>query len=294
MKLLLLGHRGQLGWELQRSLAPLGDIVTAERHVADFSRPDQLAALVKSQRPRIVVNAAAYTAVDRAESEPELARAVNALTPGALARECAAIDAILVHYSSDYVLDGSGNTPRDESASTAPLNAYGRTKLEGETLVRASGCRHLMLRTSWVYSARGSNFPKTMLRLAAERDRLTVVDDQFGAPTSAELLADVTAHALSTVLRRPDLCGLYHVAAGGETSWHALATFVIEHARAAGAPILVAANAIEAVHSEAFSTAARRPANSRLDTSRFRTTFGLNLPHWQRGMERLLDELLAR
>ena len=298
MKILLLGKNGQLGWELQRSLAPLGELTALGRNdtplAADFDDPQALAAIVRELRPQVIVNAAAYTAVDKAESEPEPARGVNAVAPGMLAREAAALGAWLVHYSTDYVFNGSGRLPWNEDAFTAPLNVYGRTKLEGEQLIRASGCRHLILRTSWVYAARGGNFAKTMLRLAAERERLTVIDDQFGAPTGADLLADVTAHALRTALQRPDVSGTYHAVAGGEITWHGYARFVIEWARAHGMPIKVAAEAIEAVPTSAFPTPAERPRNSRLDTARLRETFSLTLPHWRDGVERMLAEVHDR
>ena len=207
MKILLLGKNGQVGWELQRSLATLGEVValdfdSAGPWRADFTQPDLLAAVVRELRPYVIVNAAAHTAVDKAESEPDVARLINATAPGVLAREAAAQGAWLVHYSTDYVFDGSGNAPRAEDAPTGPLSVYGRTKLEGEQLIRGSGCQHLILRTSWVYAARGGNFAKTMLRLAAERDALSVIDDQVGAPTGADLLADVTAHALRREIGR--------------------------------------------------------------------------------------------
>ena len=297
MRLLLFGRNGQVGWELQRSLAVLGEVVAldaaSEALCGDFARPDALAATVREVRPDAIVNAAAYTAVDRAESEPELAHAINATAPGVLAREAAALGAWLVHYSSDYVFDGSGDAPRDESAPTCPLNVYGRTKLEGEQAIRAAGGNHLILRTSWVYAARGQNFARTMLKLAAERDRLQVVDDQFGAPTGAELLADVTAHAVRAVTARPELGGTYHVAASGETSWHGYARFVIEWAREHGRPVKALPGAIEAVPSSAWPTPAARPHNSRLDTSKLRSTFGLALPPWQAGVERILAELMS-
>jgi len=298
MKILLFGKNGQLGWELQRALAPLGELValgsdSAPPLHADFAHPEALAATVRALRPQVIVNAAAHTAVDRCESEPERARAINAAAPAVLAREAQALGSWLLHYSSDYVFDGSGSAPWTEDAPTGPLSVYGATKLEGEQAIRASGCRHLILRTSWVYAARGGNFAKTMLRLAKERDRLTVVDDQIGAPTGAELLADVSAHALRSALQRPEVSGTYHAAAGGETSWHGYAQHVIEFARAAGQPIQVAAAAIEAVPTSAFPTPARRPANSRLATAKLRDTFGLTLPHWQTGVERMLTEVFG-
>jgi dTDP-4-dehydrorhamnose reductase len=296
MKLLLLGGSGQIGWELQRALAPLGEVITLDRDsepAADFMRPDALALTVRAIGPDVIVNAAAHTAVDRAESEPEIARSINALAPGRLADTAATLGAWLVHYSTDYVFDGSGTAPRREAAVTAPLSVYGRTKLEGEQLIRASGCRHLILRTGWVYGARGSNFARTMLELATTRDRLTVVDDQIGAPTGADLLADVTAHALRMTHQRPQLGGTYHAVAAGETSWHGYAVFVIEWARRRGHQIKVAPRAIEAVPSSAFPTAARRPLNSRLDTGKLRSNFGLTLPHWQSGVQRMLAEVLG-
>jgi dTDP-4-dehydrorhamnose reductase len=297
-KILLLGKNGQVGWELQRALAPLGEVVALDFDSpgplsGDFSKPESLAATVQAVKPQIIVNAAAHTAVDKAESEPALARAINATAPGVLAREAAACGAWLVHYSTDYVFDGSGSTPWMEESPTGPLNVYGQTKLEGEQAIRTSGCKHLIFRTSWVYAARGGNFAKTMLRLAQERDRLTVISDQVGTPTGADLLADVTAHALRAVAGQPQLGGTYHVLASGETSWHAYARHVIEFARAAGQPIKVAPEAVEAVPTSAFPTPAKRPANSRMDTGKLRSAFGLTLPSWQSGVERMLTEVLG-
>ena len=299
MQILLLGKNGQVGWELQRALAPLGNVVACDfdspaPHTANFAQPESLAALVQAVRPDVIVNAAAHTAVDKAESEPELARALNATAPTVLAREAAARGAWLVHYSTDYVFDGSGNSPRDEGAPTAPLSVYGRTKLDAEQAIAASGCRHLILRTSWVYAARGGNFAKTMLKLAAEREALNVIADQIGAPTGAELLADVTAHALRQAVAQPALGGLYHCVAGGEASWHAYARFVIEHARAAGQPLKVAPDAVHAIPTSAYPTPARRPLNSRLATDKLRRAFGLQLPDWQAGVTRMLAEILGR
>jgi dTDP-4-dehydrorhamnose reductase len=297
MRILLLGKNGQLGWELQRSLAPLGELVALGRDggalAADFSRPESLADTVRALRPDVIVNAAAYTAVDKAESETELARAVNAQAPAVLAREAAALGAWLLHYGTDYVFDGSGQEARDEDAPTAPLSVYGHTKLEGEEAIRASGCRHLILRTSWVYAARGGNFIRTMLRLAAERETLNVIDDQVGAPTGAELLADVSAHALRTALADPALAGTYHAVAAGETSWHGYARFVIEWARAQGLPVKVAPQTVAAIPTSAYPTPARRPLNSRLSTRKLQDAFGLTLPHWQAGVLRMLHEAYA-
>ena len=299
MKILLLGKTGQVGWELQRSLAPLGEVIALGSDSAgalngNFADPDALARTVRAVAPQIIVNAAAHTAVDKCESEPEFARTLNATSPGVLAREAAALGAWLLHFSTDYVFNGSGVTAWNEDSPTGPLSVYGATKLEGEDLIRASGCRHLILRTSWVYAARGANFAKTMLKLARERDQLTVVDDQIGAPTGADLLADLSAHCLRTALQRAEVAGTYHAVAQGETSWHGYARHVIETARAAGEAIRVAPDAIVPVPSSAFPTPARRPGNSRLNTHKLVQTFGLTLAPWQSGVDRMLAEVLAR
>ena len=298
MKILLLGKNGQVGWELQRSLAPLGELIALDRHspdlCGDLAKLQGLADTVRAVRPDVIVNAAAHTAVDKAESEPELARALNALAPGVLAQEAAKIGALLVHYSTDYVFDGSGTRPWTETDTPAPLSVYGQTKLEGEQAIQAACPNHLIFRTSWVYAARGENFAKTMLRLAQERERLTVIDDQFGAPTSADLLADVTAHALRQLLQRPTDAGLYHLVAGGETSWHGYANYVIAQSQRTQAAIKIVAKEVVPVPTSAFPTPARRPRNSRMDTSKLQTTFGLKLPHWQQGVARMLDEVSTK
>ena len=295
MKILLLGKNGQVGWELQRSLAPLGDLVAPGRDDADLcgdlSNLDGLARTVQTVRPDVIVNAAAHTAVDRAESEPELAHTLNALAPGVLAREAAKIGAWLVHYSTDYVFDGSGSRPWTETDAPAPLSVYGRSKLEGERLIQAACAQHLIFRTSWVYAARGGNFAKTMLRLAQERERLTVINDQFGAPTGAELIADVTAHALRQCLRQPADAGLYHLAASGETSWHGYANQVLALAKLIDSAIKIKATEVAPVPSSAFATAARRPLNSRLDCQKLPANFGLRLPNWACGVERMMREV---
>jgi dTDP-4-dehydrorhamnose reductase len=298
MKILLLGRNGQVGWELQRSLAPLGELLAlghdSKDHCGDFTDLEGLAHTVRTVKPDVIVNAAAHTAVDRAESEAGLARTINGLAPGVLAQEAKRINAWLVHYSTDYVFDGSGDKPWLESDATAPLNVYGATKLEGEQLIRQSGCNHLIFRTSWVYGARGGNFAKTMLKLARERDSLSVIDDQVGAPTGADLLADVTAHAIRTAQLRPEVAGLYHLVAGGEISWHGYASFVIDYARRNGVTLKVAPDAIKPVPTSAFPTPAKRPHNSRMDTAKLRRTFDLRLPEWQYGVTRMLSEVLER
>ena len=292
MKILLLGKNGQVGWELQRSLAPLGELVSLDRQDADLSQPEQLREIVNRLRPAVVVNAAAYTAVDKAESEPALAHAVNALAPAALADAANQSGALLVHFSTDYVFDGSGNEPRNETARTAPLSVYGQTKLEGEQRVQDAGDRHLILRTSWVHAARGGNFARTMLRLAREREELKVIDDQIGAPTGADLIADVTAHAIREALRDPARLGIHHLTAAGETSWYGYARFVLDTARELQSTLELRARTVLPIPTSAYLTAAQRPLNSRLDTTRLRQTFGLALPHWETGVRRMLSEIL--
>jgi len=295
MNILLLGKNGQVGWELQRSLSVLGELVALDRHsdpCGDLGQPERLAETVRALRPDVIVNAAAHTAVDKAESEADLARTLNATAPAALAQAAAETGAWLVHYSTDYVFDGSGTRPWQEDDATGPLGVYGQTKLEGEQAIAASGCRHLIFRTSWVYAARGGNFARTMLRLAQERERLTVIDDQRGAPTGADLIADVTAHAIRAAMQRPELSGLYHLVAGGETSWHGYASHAIARARALRPELAWKVAEIAPVPTSAFPTPARRPLNSRLDTRKLQQAFGLNLPHWQQGVDRLLAEIL--
>ncbi len=299
MKILLFGRNGQLGWELQRSLAVLGEVTALDARgdaagPADFDEPESLAAVVHRVAPALIVNAAAYTAVDRAETDGARAQRVNSEAPGVIARAAAASGAWLIHYSTDYVFDGSGSAPWQEDSPTGPLNAYGRSKLEGEALIRGSGCRHLILRTSWVYSARGDNFAKTMLRLATQRDTLSVIDDQVGAPTGADLLADITAHAWRAVSAAPELAGTYHATAAGETSWHGYARHVLAVAQRLGRPVRVAPDRIQPVPSSAYPQAATRPKNSRLATTKLRDAFGLALPPWQYGVERMLEEVAAR
>lgn len=297
MKILLLGKNGQVGWELQRSLAPLGELVALDRQLADglcgdLSNIDGLRATLRAIRPDVVVNAAAYTAVDKAEAETELADLVNACAVGVLAQEVKALGGWLVHYSTDYVFDGHGSAPWRESDAVAPVNHYGASKLAGERLIIESGCKHLIFRTSWVYGARGNNFAKTMLRLAKERESLSIIADQIGAPTGADLIAEVSALTLQQALLRPELSGLYHLAAAGEVSWYGYATHVIDFAKAQGKELRV--KDINAIETSAYPTPARRPLNSRLSTGKLRDSFSLHLPDWRSGVTRMLMEVLNK
>lgn len=295
-RILLLGADGQLGWELRRALLPLGEVLACGRALADLADLDGLRSLLERVRPAVIVNAAAYTAVDRAESEPQAAARINAEAPGVLAAHARSAGAWLVHYSTDYVFDGLLDRPYDETRAAAPRSVYGRTKRDGEVAIEASGCAHLVFRTSWVYAARGGNFAKTMLRLARERDHLRVVADQFGAPTSAELLADITALALHRV--RTDTAfaarasGLYHLTASGSTSWHGYARFVLEHAHARGVALRCPPGQVEAIATSDYPLPAPRPANSRLDCTRLCETLGVALPAWDIQVRRMLDEIL--
>ncbi len=295
MKLLLLGKNGQLGFELQRALAPLGEVLAMGHAECDMSDPLAIQERLDSARPDVIVNATAYTAVDKAESEPDRAFAVNSTAPGLLAAFAKSAGALLVHYSTDYVFDGNKPSPYTELDSPNPQGVYGASKWSGEQAIHQSGADHFIFRTSWVVGAHGGNFAKTMLKLAAERDALKVVADQFGAPTSAALLADCTAHAIGQT-RGPRSSGAangtYHLAAGGETTWHAYACHVIERARKAGLPIRAAAEAIQPIPAASYPTPAKRPANSRLDTRKFRDTFGLHLPDWHSGVNHVLDQIL--
>lgn len=292
VKLLLLGANGQVGWELQRSLAPLGPLVALGRSAADLNDHDHIRQLIRLHQPAVLINAAAYTAVDRAEGESHHATTINAQAPGVLAQEARRIGALLVHFSTDYVFDGAGTTPWRESDPTNPINAYGQTKAAGELTIRDSGAEHLIVRTSWVYAARGGNFLRTMVRLIQEREELNVVDDQVGAPTGAELIADVTAYLIERALRDASVRGTYHLAAGGETSWHAYARFILETARTLQPTLQTKTRTITAIPTSAYPTPARRPLNSRLDTHRLRHTLGLHLPDWQTGVRRTLEEIL--
>ena len=297
MRVLLLGRNGQVGWELQRSLAPLGELIALDRIArdglcGDLSDPAALRTTVRQINPDLIVNSAAYTAVDKAESEAELAFLVNARAIQVLAEEAAISNAWLIHYSTDYVFSGTGSSPWLETDLVGPVNEYGKSKLAGEQAIIASGCKHLIFRTSWVYGSRGNNFAKTMIRLAKDRDTLNVVSDQIGAPTGADLIADVTALAIRQVLRQPELSGVYHLAASGEVSWHEYASHVIAFALANGEQLAVTAvNPIETI---AYPTPAQRPLNSRLNTQKLRDKFSLHLPDWQSGVNRMLREVLNK
>ncbi|MDP2904647.1 MAG: dTDP-4-dehydrorhamnose reductase [Methylovulum sp.] len=297
MKILLFGKNGQVGWELQRALAPLGELIALDKHASgglcgDLTNLEGLADTINQIKPDVIVNAAAHTAVDKAESEPELARTINALACGVMAGAAHRLGAWLIHYSTDYVFDGSGTQPWLETDATGPLGIYGATKLEGEQLIQQSGCLHIILRTSWVYAARGNNFAKTMLRLAQERDSLKVINDQTGSPTGAELLADVTAHIIRTARQKPEVSGIYHLVASGETSWHSYASFVLEQARSTGLALKVGNSDIHPVPTSAFPTPAKRPHNSRMNTTKLENTFNLTMPGWQNGVTRMLAETL--
>lgn len=298
MKILLLGKDGQVGWELQRSLAPLGQLLAlssrSQDYCGDLANLQGLAATVLAFAPDVIVNAAAYTAVDKAESERDQAFKVNAESVGVLAQAAKESGALLVHYSTDYVFPGQGVQPWREDDAVGPLNTYGESKLAGEQAIQAAGCAHLIFRTCWVYAARGNNFARTMLRLASERETLGVIDDQYGAPTGAELIADVTAHTILAARRNPQLNGLYHLAAGGETTWCGYARFVLEQAAGLGVQLKVSSDQVRAIGTDAYPTPAKRPANSRLDTNKLQQAFALKLPDWRQGVARMLMEIQGK
>lgn len=295
MNILLFGKTGQVGWELQRALAPLGNLIALDVHskdyCGDFSNPEGIAETVRAIKPDVIVNAAAHTAVDKAESERDFAELLNATSVEAIAKEAAKIGAWVVHYSTDYVFPGGGETPWQETDATEPLNVYGQTKLNGENALQANCAKHLIFRTSWVYAGKGNNFAKTMLRLAKERTELSVINDQIGAPTGAELLADCTAHAIRVALAKPEVAGLYHLVASNTTTWYDYAALVFEQAREAG--IELAIEKLNAVPTSAYPTPAKRPQNSRLNTEKFQRNFDLVLPSWDIGVKRMLAELFT-
>lgn len=296
-RFLITGANGQLGFELQRALAPLGDVAACGRDACNLSNPDSIRDAVRAAKPDVIFNPGAYTAVDKAESEPDLACAVNATAPGILGEEAAKLGALVIHYSTDYVFDGTKPSAYCEEDATNPLGVYGKTKLEGENALAASGADHLIFRTSWVFGAHGKNFIKTILRLASSRDELRIVADQFGAPTGAALLADASTHIATRYLRdgRENFpFGLYHLAASGETSWHGFAQHIVAKAAAANSPLQATIDRILPIPAAEYPTPAARPANSCLDTSKFRTAFELHLPDWTHGVDQVLDLLLEK
>jgi dTDP-4-dehydrorhamnose reductase len=295
MKILLLGASGQLGWQLRRSLCVVGEVTALDRKsvslCGDLSRPEELARTIQAVNPDVIVNAAAYTAVDRAETQRDAAFAINATAPSVLAEAAQRCGAWLLHYSTDYVFDGSGELPWRESDPAAPISVYGSSKLAGERAI-AQGCeRHLILRTSWIFESWGQNFLKSILRAAGGQESLRVVNDQWGAPTRAALIADVTSHVLRQL--QPQATGIYHIAAAGSTSWHEYAVLAVGHAIGCGMPLKASPDTITAIASSQYPQAAARPRNSRLDTSRLRATFGVNLPPWQHGVRAVVAELAA-
>lgn len=295
MNILLFGKNGQVGWELQRALAPLGNVTalatSSKEYCGDFADTNGVIATIRSVQPDVIVNASAYTAVDKAESEPEQAHLVNALTVEAIAKEAESLGAWLVHYSTDYVFSGQSELAWQEEDATGPLNVYGASKLAGELAIKQYCTRHLIFRTSWVYATKGNNFAKTMLRLAKQRAELSVINDQHGAPTGADLLADCTSHAITAALRDPSVAGLYHLAAAGSTSWYDYANFVFDEAKQAGVDLVL--KSVHPLNTSHYPTPAQRPLNSRLDTRKFQNKFGLNLPDWSLGVQRMMAELAA-
>lgn len=295
MNILLFGKNGQVGWELQRALTPLGNLTALDRHstehCGDLSNPEGIAATIAALKPDVIVNAAAHTAVDKAESEPEVAALLNTEAVAKMADAAEKAGALLVHYSTDYVFNGQGDKPWTETDATEPLSVYGKTKCAGEEAITATCSSYLIFRTSWVYAAKGNNFAKTMLKLAKDREALSVINDQFGAPTGAELIADCTAHAVRQAKGKPQLSGIYHLIANGTTTWHEYASYVIETGRKKGLELKV--SRINAVPTSAFPTPAKRPANSRLDITKFQQTFALTLPDWRIGVERMLTEVIG-
>lgn len=296
MKILLMGRNGQVGWELARSLLPLGELVCADYLEADFTVPEQLRSFIQKHGPDVIINAAAYTAVDKAESEIGPAILINAEAPGILAEQAEKIGALLIHYSTDYVFDGAKTSPYTETDSTNPLNVYGQSKLAGEQAIQATGADHLILRTSWVYAARGQNFLKTVLRLAAEREELSIVSDQIGSPTWARLIAETTAHVLnqSMIERRQGgfNSAIYNLTSVGTTSWYEFATTIVELARLR-TKTDIKNRVIKPIPTTAYPLPAQRPANSRLSCERLERHFGLQMPSWQSCLKLCLQELFG-
>ena len=296
MKILLIGKNGQVGWELQRSLVTLGDVVAVDYFdntlCGDLSNPQGIAQTIQTVKPDVIVNAAAHTAVDKAETEQELSRLLNADSVEVIAKESAKLGALLIHYSTDYVFNGEGTHYRNEDEQTGPLNVYGETKLAGELAVAKHNARHFIFRTSWVYATRGANFAKTMLRLAKEKEKLSIINDQFGAPTGAELLADATAIAIRTAVHNQKLFGTYHLVASGETTWFDYAQYVFSIAKELGETLSI--KEVIGVDTSAYPTPAKRPHNSRLSNKKFQTAFEVHLPDWKVGVKRVVTEILGK
>jgi dTDP-4-dehydrorhamnose reductase len=296
MKILLTGKNGQVGWELQRALATLGDVVAADRQGMDLANPDSIRSAIRATRPDLIVNAAAYTAVDKAESEPDLAMAINGTAPGIMAEEAKRLGAAMVHYSTDYVFDGTKTSPYTEEDTPNPINVYGKTKLAGEQAVQATGIPHLIFRTSWVYGLRGKNFLLTILRLAQERDELKIVDDQVGAPTWSRLIAEATAQILAQIrmpiahhpLRIAEVSGLYHLTSAGQTSWHGFARAILDHSGLVGIKPLARLTAIPGAD---YPLPAPRPGNSGLSNKKMQQVFGLALPAWDAALALCCQEM---
>lgn len=297
MKILLLGKNGQVGWELQRSLAPLGEVISLDRNglnqwCGDLSKPDQIYQTIVDIAPNVVVNASAYTAVDLAETEQDMANLINYVAVGKIAEACAQIKALLVHYSTDYVFDGEGTSIFNETDVLKPLNAYGQTKALGEQAIQNAQCNYLIFRTSWVFAQKGKNFLKTMLTLSQQREELSIIDDQIGAPTSAELIADVSAHAIVQTLRDQTKIGIYHLVASGETSWFEYANYIFEQAKNLG--VNLAIQQVNPIPTAAYPTPAKRPHNSRLNNQKIQQAFQIYLPDWKVQVQRTVTEVLQK
>ena len=297
MKILLLGKNGQVGWELQRSLTPLGEVISLDRNglnqwCGDLSKPDQIYQTIVDIAPNVVVNASAYTAVDLAETEQDMANLINHVTVGKIAEACAQIKALLVHYSTDYVFDGEGTSILNETDALKPLNVYGQTKALGEQAIQNAQCNYLIFRTSWVFAQKGKNFLKTMLALSQQREELSIIDDQIGAPTSAELIADVSAHAIVQTLRDQTKIGIYHLVASGETSWFEYASYIFEQAKNLG--VNLAIQQVNPIPTAAYPTPAKRPHNSRLNNQKIQHAFQVHLPDWKVHVQRTVVEVFHK
>ena len=297
MKILLLGKNGQVGWELQRSLAPLGEVISLDRNglnqwCGDLSKPDQIYQTIIDIAPNVVVNASAYTAVDLAETEQDMANLINHVAVGKIAEACAQTKALFVHYSTDYVFDGEGTSKFNETDTLKPLNVYGQTKALGEQAIQNAQCNYLIFRTSWVFAQKGKNFLKTMLYLSQQREELSIIDDQIGAPTSAELIADVSAHAIVQTLRDQTKIGIYHLVASGETSWFEYANYIFEQAKNLG--VNLAIQQVNPIPTAAYPTPAKRPHNSRLNNQKIQHAFQIYLPDWKVHVQRTVVEVFHK